>query len=385
MRKILVLIPSGEIYHHDCVRAYNHDQVAVTLDRYYNLGDLFVFDSSLKLLQYDVIETMVIAECSPERIARYNAEFDYCFLRGSNYLHPYMDWEQAEEVLKQLRIPVIPFGIGAQSPSGGPLKLSESTQRVMRLIADSCASVGVRGAYTAEVLSKMGIQNIDIIGCPSIYRHNQPSMEIHLQPLEAIKRVAFSLRREVDTNYTTDPKRYLDFQRHLILQLDQRFLLTVMAQGEIEEKIIYYRDSDRMSLAIHSLTESKWIADMEDPLLRLYKDQMFFSEKVEDYDRFVRTQDLMVGFRLHGNVMALASGIPTIACVYDSRTREYAETMGIPAHDIDSGVPFRLEDYYSQERFNLFNKHYRHYYGVMRDFLTKNGMAHKMQILNKAA
>jgi isocitrate lyase len=40
-------------------------------------------------------------------IDRYNAEYDFCFLRGSNYIHAQMNWSRAAEVLRLLKIPVI--------------------------------------------------------------------------------------------------------------------------------------------------------------------------------------------------------------------------------------------------------------------------------------
>ena len=134
------------------------------------------------------------------QLIEFNAEFDYVFLRGSNYIHSTMTWWRALEVLPRLRIPIIAFGIGAQAPKEGPMVLSEETERVLRLIADSSVSVGVRGAYTAEVLWNLGIRNTRIIGCPTAFRRNDPDLRIALPPLElgeegGVHRAAGGLRR----------------------------------------------------------------------------------------------------------------------------------------------------------------------------------------------
>jgi len=50
MARILVMIPSGEVYDHDCVRWYRHKDVQAHINHYHNIGDAFVYDSSLKLL-----------------------------------------------------------------------------------------------------------------------------------------------------------------------------------------------------------------------------------------------------------------------------------------------------------------------------------------------
>ena len=118
---ILVISPSGVVYDHDRVRWYT--DVAGSIDHYHNIGDAFVFDSSLKLLSFDRLDVCDIRTIRAADIARYNAEYDYVFLRGSNYIHAEMDWENAAALLPQLKIPVLAFGVGAQAPATGKLQL----------------------------------------------------------------------------------------------------------------------------------------------------------------------------------------------------------------------------------------------------------------------
>ena len=178
MTKILVISPSGEVYDHDCVRWYQHLNFSIDPDHYHNIGDAFVYDSSLKLLQFSVLNGLNIRDPSEADIERYNSEFEFAFLRGSNYLHSEMDWENAPSVLSRLRIPIIAFGIGAQAPAKGKLHLTHAARRVLDCIAERSVSVGVRGAYTADVLWSLGIRNTRVIGCPTIFRHNDPGLRI---------------------------------------------------------------------------------------------------------------------------------------------------------------------------------------------------------------
>lgn len=134
MKKILVISPSGEVYDHDCVRWYSHLSFAVAPDHYHNIGDAFVYDSSLKLLQFTGLNGLNIRDPSDADIERYNGgDYAFAVLRGSNYLHPEMDWENAPSVLSRLRIPIIAFGIGAQAPAKGKLELTRDARRVHRL------------------------------------------------------------------------------------------------------------------------------------------------------------------------------------------------------------------------------------------------------------
>ena len=197
MARILVISPSGEVYDHDNVRWYRHADLQSHINHYHNIGDAFVFDSSLKLLNFETLEELPITSVDPAQIDRFNAEFDYVLLRGSNYVHAGMNWSRTAEVLRRLKLPVLAFDIGAQAPVSGKLELSEDSKTVLKLISDSTASVGVRGTYSAEVMNELGIKNARIIGCPTAFRNNRPDLAISLPALDSVSQVGVTLRREV--------------------------------------------------------------------------------------------------------------------------------------------------------------------------------------------
>lgn len=378
MKRILVISPSGEVYDHDNVRWYNHANVQANIDHYHNIGDAFVFDSSLKLLNFSKLEPLKIRTPTDADIDRYNAEYDYAFLRGSNYVHAAMDWENAPRVLSRLKIPVIAFGIGAQAPKKGRLELSEATKRVLASIADRSVSMGVRGSYTADVLWSLGIRNTRIVGCPTVFRRNDPTLRIDLPPLERIKSAVFTLRREVGGDYAQDTTRYLDLMRDSILALAQRFDLSVMAQGEIEEKKVLWGTDEQRAAALAQLRHEGWLRGEGDAMEALYASRLFYSDVVAEIERHVSARDLVLGYRLHGNLMALANRVPSVYFTYDSRTVEFAETFAIPSFDVFGTRPFVLEDFWDQGLFEKFNRAYFQRYRDMRLFLTENGVDHKM-------
>jgi polysaccharide pyruvyl transferase WcaK-like protein len=380
MARILVISPSGEVYDHDNVRWYDYANLASHIDHYHNIGDAFVFDSSLKLLNFETLDELPIDRVDPAMIDRFNAEYDYVFLRGSNYVHAEMDWAQAPDVLRRLKIPVIAFGVGAQAPVSGKLELSEATKTVLKLIGDSTASLGVRGTYSAEVLNDLGIKNVRIIGCPTAFRNNNPNLAIHLPPLEQVKTAGVTLRREVSKTYARDIKRYLTFHRDLVKAMADRFEVTLMSQGEAEEKKLALGTAEQKAAAMAALGENGWANSwyLDEQVADLYRSRMFYSDVVAEYEQLVRGLDLVLGYRLHGNLMALANGTPSIYFTYDSRTVEFADTFKIPSVDVFAGQDFRLEDHWDQARFDRFNAAYAQVYGQMRDFLVENGVDNKM-------
>jgi hypothetical protein len=303
------------------------------------------------------------------------------FLRGSNYIHADMNWRRTDEVLQRLQLPVLAFGIGAQAPSKGELVLSEQTKRVLHQMADSTASLGVRGAYTAEVLWRHGIRNVRIVGCPTAFRNLDPDLAITLKPLEQVHKVGLTVRREVSPNYAPDVERYLNFHRDLVKQTAARFEVVLMSQGEVEEKAIVLGTPEQKEAAIRKLREHGWAARwyMDDEIERLYRERLFYSDVVADYEHLVRGKDLVLGYRLHGNLMALANGTPSVYFTYDSRTIEFAETFAIPSHHVFADKSFRLEDYWDQALFDRFNRAYYACYREMRTFLDENRVDHKMR------
>ena len=380
MARILVISPSGEVYDHDNVRWYRHADLQSHIEHYHNIGDAFVFDSSLKLLNFEKLDELPINRVDPAMIDRLNAEYDYVFLRGSNYVHAQMNWSKAAEVLRRLKIPVIAFGIGAQAPVSGKLELSEDTKTVLKLISDSTASLGVRGTYSAEVLNDLGIRNVRIIGCPTAFRNNDPNLAIRLPPLEQIKTAGVTLRREVSKTYAQDIKRYLTFHRSLVKAMADRFEVTLMSQGEVEEKKLALGTPEQKAQALAALKENEWANNwyLDEQVTGLYQSRMFYSDVVAEYERLVRGLDLVLGYRLHGNLMALANGTPSIYFTYDSRTVEFADTFKIPSVDVFSGEDFRLEEYWEQARFDCFNTAYGQVYRAMSAFLSENKVDHKM-------
>ncbi len=388
MTKILAMIPSGEVYNHDCVRWYQYQNIQRSINHYHNIGDAFVYDSSLKLLQFDKLDVVEIREFKQEHIDRCNAEYDYVFLRGSNYIHGHMTWPEAtEQVLRALKIPVIAFGIGAQAPVSGKLEMSEESKRIWKLFSEKCVTMGVRGDYTADVLWDIGVRNTRIVGCPTAFRQRDPNMQVTLPALDSVRNVGITMRREVSSAYAADVKKYLNRHRDFVKDMSRRFDTVLMMQGEVEEKKLLWGTEEQKAEAWQALKNHKWLKDwyFDAEIEELYKQRLWYSDVVKDYEDITRAKDLVLGYRLHGNLMALSSGTPSIYFSYDSRTAEFAKTFNIPCYDVYSDEEFELERYWDQSLFDRFNRTFRHRYRDMRAFLEENDLPHRMPAVEEPA
>jgi hypothetical protein len=376
--RALVLIPAGARYDHDKIRIHNWPMEQI-IDQYSNIGDQMVYDSTLKLLDFETVDIANIINFTDKDVDRYNQEYDFAFLRGSNFIHEHMQWERTGELIERLRIPFYAIGVGAQAETRRVITLPPEARRVWSAIADHSGSIGVRGSYTAEVLASNGVGNVDIIGCPSIFRHRKRDLSLDLKPVYDVRNVAFSLRRETSGNYARDIESYISVQKEFMLRLNGESNMTVTLHGEPEEKAFYFRNTKKIEKAVEKFQENGWFdTENEVVMQKIYRNKLFFNTSVQKYDEFIRDQDLAIGYRVHGILPALANGVPGILVNYDERSAELAETLDVPLVSEEQLKGASWRDIYRPELFDVFQKNFSKHYDTMKDYLDRNGVPHRL-------
>jgi hypothetical protein len=370
----LVLIPAGARWSHRSVELYQTSWENL-VGKYFNVGDMMVYDSTLKILDYDNLDVAKIGEFDENDVKRYNEQFDFCFLRGSNYIHEHMRWENMRGLLERLRIPVYAIGVGAQAERMRKLNLSQDSIGIWKMIAERSGSIGVRGEFSAECLNDIGIRNVEVVGCPSLFRQCERTMQLRVKPPREVRRIAFSLRREVNAVYSEDPKRYLATQREAMLRMNVESDLTVTIHGEPEEKAFFFKDRERMETATASLTKSGWLTpETTEDVLRIYRNQLYLYTRADNYDEFVKDIDFAIGYRVHGILPALANGIPGAMVNYDSRSEELSRTHHIPLVSEEDMATKSWRDIYTELDFVAFQKAFTQGYDRMKSFMDQNGI-----------
>ena len=374
-KRILVLIPSGTVYDHDKVKWYETEPEKVQ-QHYFNVGDMVVYDSTLKILDYRALDRLVVTNPTAAQIERYKS-FDYIFLRGSNFIHNRMDWLSAVEVLEKVQLPVYAIGVGSQAPSRDNYQLTGDNLRIWQMISERSKLIGVRGTFTADVLYSNGIKNIEIAGCPSLFRAR--NRDLRIAPPASLDHVAFSIRRETNAGYSSDVAKYLSVQRDFLVNTLRQFDTTLTTHGEAEEKAFYYRNEPAIAAARKEFLRSGWwTAETAEELEKLYREKMFFFLRVEDYDDFIRTQDFAFGYRVHGVLPALAQGVPGLLVKYDTRSTELADSFAIPSVVLKDQAPADVPTLLREVSFDEFNKVYPVRYDKMKFVLEQNGIPHRM-------
>jgi hypothetical protein len=102
----------------------------------------------------------------------------------------------------------------------------------------------------------------------------------------------------------------------------------------------------------------------------------------DDYIRLYKECSLMVGCRLHSNLVALANGTPAFFLTYDDRTRELVELLGAPNAPVAEFDPAML----AEADWSEFGRRYRDVlFPRMVSFLERNGLPHHLAAHELAA
>jgi hypothetical protein len=381
--------------YHRYVPAAKMDQAASPALDYnapHNMGDWFVTKAADRILAYD--DLTIIRRDAPDREWDIvNSECDAIVLKGGNYIQA--DWLTREfgiELFRKIKIPIVLFGAGLQAGRAEHVHFEPEEVEILRYIHDG-ASSSVRGNSTAEALAGIGIHNAVVTACPTAFWSRQPEIEVRT-PHE--DRAGYTFRQSL---YSSDPAVY-EAQFRAIETVRDRFgHVTIVLQGE-EVLLQRYMEARRWGAehearltqisgtGLSRLTRTPLRPDVlraeihdrfgpftRPGLLDWFMNNTFFSYDIGEYLQMYRAQGLIVGCRLHSNLVSLANGTPTVFLTYDQRTQELAELLELPHCALtDFGPDFDLLG----QDWRPFEKNYRHYFAEMRRFLEINGLPHRL-------
>lgn len=259
-----------------------------------------------------------------------NSNFDYLYNR-----------------VQQLKdIAFVPMSVGLQAKSfRTDFRLNDSVKRVLAAIQER-AVIGVRGEYTAEILNKHGIKNIDVIGCPSLYYGNNPDFKI--------SRTNYPIQK-VCVNFRTF---------YGLLSVKEKHFLTYCANRRydfVEQTDYMFTPENAADTAYYNYV-SKWID---------HKKKLFFD--VDEWKNYLADFQFSMGLRFHGNVVALWNRLPALFFIIDSRTEELVRYFNLPflkMQDFDDRKP--IEYYYDLADYTVFNSNYKKKFLKYQEFLRKN-------------
>lgn len=330
-----------------------------------------------QVIAYGLLKTLCFDAASwsdgrtPEQVGE---EFDAVVIPAANFLFPKFDFSSVAEFVERTRLPCVMVGVGAQSNSyDADIPLKPGTRRLMHVVAERSALIGARGPFTAEVLARLGIKNVQVTGCPSYYMRARPELAIAKPPLPRAPRLAASFSRDV-IQHSFNP----EMTRAAILALAREAIArdaTYVIQTELPE--LKLAELAGTPAAEEALKEAmRFFRDTGDPraarkwLQRRVRAYWDVKAWIDDMGR----HDFSFGLRFHGNMAAIQAGRPALFITHDSRTAEMCGFLGLPHVRVDEITDFSTEALYDLVDVDRLAKRYRELYPAYRPFLDANGL-----------
>lgn len=341
-----------------------------------NFGDFVVIDSMLKLVDVEVVGNLQFGKPTKGPLP----EVDHLIIRGANYIRSNLDLSGMGDLIEQLGVPVTVMGIGAQAPEYGSLELSEGTIRALRILGEHSNVVGARGAYTAEILNELGVDNVEPIGCPSFFRAMNRDLTIAFDP-EARGAVAYNMNRHMAGIYGSDQVVINRMQRDLFIQLKSSFkVVSTFCQGETSEFIAAHRLEKKYGTLKKNLVRDGFADSDSDPIIDDLIESAVCASSIGDWERRIAVSDVVLGMRFHGSTVGLSNGVPSIYLVNDTRIHELATHFGVPYLDMRNlDAPPTIESILEVADFGAFNAQYADRFDRFADYLLRNGLPSRIQ------
>lgn len=241
--------------------------------------------------------------------------------------------------------PVVPISVGLQAASYRPdFTLNPNMVWLLKDISSRCV-IGVRGEYTAEVLHRHGIDNLEVVGCPSLYQ-----IPLFRNDLKSLFSKPYHGRAVA--NYKTIESSPDEIDDRLLRYIAHN------CRGFVEQFSTVYEDfiSDEAICA--------WFTE---------NSHMFFD--LEAWVRHVQRYDFSFGLRFHGNVAAMLGGTRALFLTLDSRTTEMTRHFKLPSLEREAfDIAAPMDEQFARADFSAFARDYRSHFRNFDSFVRKNGL-----------
>lgn len=322
-----------------------------------NVGDYFIEDSVKRILDYDKERSIDIdprKPLNPGDIERIN-QCDAAVIVGTNLWYRHIAkpgrWMISVEELKQIKIPFIPLGVGTTQHRDEvkSFKFDEETVLLLQEIHSKCEVSSARDPRTYETLKKAGIENVQMTGCPTLYRSLNPNWVLNKKDADE---VVITARKGHDHNINI-----------IVDELIKRGKRPILAAQKVKDLYCARRRFPRFRKKMQTLYEFD----------------------IKPYQDLVDKAYGAIGWRLHGNMFHLAHGNPTMFFANCSRCLSFSEAFELPciyAEDKEqiskSDLVGAVDSFLNADYFSKFEKRYTQNYQEMASFLEANGLKHNL-------
>lgn len=281
--------------------------------------------------------------------------------------------ERRTEALNNSKIPIYVISCGAQggldeSPRAVVTGMEHTIASFLDAIYSSGGELGLRGGFTKEVLDRVASNTARVIGCPSLFQNGKDlhisNEKIEFSEFNAVINGSLFLAKELvaGNNYFIDQDAFAEelYNVELYEQSNADFISHCLRKFGLKETELMMQRKIKLFMDI-----PEWMA-------------------------FLKRKNISFSFgsRIHGNVLSILGGIPSLIFPIDTRTLEMAEFYHIPVSKTKPNNVKKLYEMYLQTDYSEFNKQYISLYNEFEQFiidcgLVKNGINEENNFWNK--
>lgn len=284
--------------------------------------NLMIEITSYKSVAYDEINRAINSSQQPSSVV----------ISCANWLCASDNYEKANGVratiLENLKCPITVFGLGAQATSGDSnLKLGPNTVRLAKVISDKSISISVRDNFTRSILNDIGIDNVVVTGCPSNFINPSPFLgkEVIERAIRTIetKKIAWGDIRTHFSEFSGGHK-----MSGAVLKKTLGLLARSPSFYALQTPVLlpFLLNETTGMPNVYSSNQPESVSNLENML----RAKLLHFSSIEGWLDFSRTCHLSLGMRIHGNMIPLQAGVPSMVIGHDSRTMGLSSSMGIP-------------------------------------------------------
>ena len=252
--------------------------------------------------------------------------FDVIVFPAANQLNPDWDMGILADLFEKAELPLIICGLGVQAKDMSQrISFKPGSKRFMSVVSERAAKVGVRGDFTADVMKANGVNNVEVIGCPSNFISSAPNLgkiqEKKFEELDDVQNLILNL--DITPSHQTLIRNAFKWGqgRNAVYVNQAPEALVRLGNGElidIAQGTLRYINN----IVCPHLPETEFKQFVKQNFT------VFFS--ATEWMNQLRRSDLAIGTRMHGNMLAWQAKTPCVLFPHDSRTSELAMLMKLP-------------------------------------------------------
>ncbi|TPG40271.1 hypothetical protein EAH89_28955 [Roseomonas nepalensis] len=244
---------------------------------------------------------------------------------AANFLYSGFDLGDLAKRLEATGLPLMVLGLGAQAfRSVNEVQLKPGTERLLHLFRERCARIMLRGSYTAAVLERYGVQNFEVLGCPSNFIN--PSSHLGASIAERLRTKPFQAVALAPTFYSYNAKG----ERALLDEFGEDRVTHLIAQDPLAAIMLARREIDAPEVTTWLSEKAGLLTEMTKAERDLWVGRLRGYFSAEAWLEAYQSVDAVIGTRIHGAALGWQAGRSALVISFDLRTEELAATMGLP-------------------------------------------------------